>query len=367
MILFVVHPSLEEEAQRVLDIFQDRLLVAQCRAGCDLRYLGDHQQQQHQHLTPGADRGQCWTVCHLLASAPPVWARICESQASSVCGPGCQTACSLYRASDLEIVEAREEAEVSEGGLVRLTSAREVGAVVNILVARDRDGAWYELMQTPEREMEAMVDMVEAWVIRVTAGGVVSVISVQEAEHWELFLDHIEWDTGIYQVEVFWTKHNNNMTAGEKVRVTWSLDTVQGVMVTTDTRVRLPVPPGARVTIQVRSEVTGAVSDSLTLEIPSDNGQQEAVSTSDTMSGSLLATVIFIVLLLFLAVTVGLVISLYRRTKLLCSSQSLHSVRVSSPSLTTEKNKSIISFDTFVKRNKISVPEIVSTKENLYA
>ena len=361
MILYIVHPSLEEEAQHVLDIFQDRLLVAQCRAGCDLRYLGDHQHHQ------GADRGQCWTVCHLLASAPPVWARICESQASSVCGPGCQTACSLFRASDLEIMEAREEAEVSEGGLVRVTSAREAGAVVNILVARDRDGAWYELMQTPEREMEAMGDMVEAWVIRVTAGGVVSVISVKKAEHWELFLDHIEWDSGIYQVEVFWTKQNNNITAKEKVTVTWSLDTVQGVMVTTDTRVRLPVPPGARVTIQVRSEVTGAVSDSLTLEIPSTGQQEQTVSTSHTMSGSLLATVIFVGLLLFLAVTVGLVISLYRRTQRLGSSQSLHSVRVSSPSLTTEKNKSILSFDTFVTRNKIAVPEIVLTRENLYA
>ena len=175
-----------------------------------------------------------------------------------MCGPGCQTACSLYRASDLKITEAREEAEVSEG-VVRVTSSSSSsssssGAVVNILVARDKKGAWYELVQTPEREMDGMVDMVEAWVIRVTAGGEVSIIRVKEAEHWELFLDHIEWDKGIYQVEVFWTRHNNNNNNnnnGERVRVTWSLDTVRGVMETTDTRVRLPVPPGSQVTIQV--------------------------------------------------------------------------------------------------------------------
>ena len=119
-------------------------------------------------------------------------------------------------------------------------------------MARDEDGAWYELVQTPEREMEAMVDMVEAWVIRVTAGGKVSILSVKEADHWELFLDHIEWDKGIYQVEVFWTRHNNY---GERVVVTWSLDTVQGVMVSTDTRVRLPVPPGSQVTIQVSNVI----------------------------------------------------------------------------------------------------------------
>ena len=115
---------------------------------------------------------------------------------------------------------------------------------------------WYELVQTPEREMEAMVDMAEAWVIRVTPGGEVSIISVKEAKHWELFLDHIKWDKGIYQVEVFWTRHNNNNNNnGERVRVTWSLDTVQGVMVTTDTRVRLPVPPGSQVTIQVSNVI----------------------------------------------------------------------------------------------------------------
>ena len=53
LIVFVVH-SLEEEPHQVLDIFHDRVLVAQCRAGCDLRYLDDLD----------LDRGQCWTVCH---------------------------------------------------------------------------------------------------------------------------------------------------------------------------------------------------------------------------------------------------------------------------------------------------------------
>ena len=348
LILFVGH-SLEEEAQHVLDIFHDRVLVAQCRAGCDLRYMGDPH---------GADRGQCWTVCHLLASAPVIWAQICEGRAVSVCGPGCQIACSHYQATDLEIIEAGEEAEVSEG-LVRVTSDHE--AAVNILVARDKTGAWYELIQTPEREMESVGDMTEAWVIRVTAGGEVSIISVKEGEHWELFLDHIEQDNGHYQVEVFWTED----TAGDRVTVTWSLDTVRGVMVTRDTRVRLPVPPGARVTVQVRSEATGAVSDSLTLDIPGDT--QTDVSDMEAGGGSFLVLVIFIVLLLFLALTVGLVISLYRRTQLLCSSQSWSSVRVSSESLSTDKNRSLMSFDTFVMKNRISVPEIVSTRANLYA
>ena len=119
--------------------------------------------------------------------------------------------------------------------------------------------------------------------------------------------------------------------------------------------------------IQVRSEDTGALSDSLTLEIPSTYGEEEAEVSASTMRGSLLVTVIFIVILLILAVTMGLVIRIFRRTQLLSSSQSLSSVRVSSPSLSTEKNKSILSFDTFVARNKISVPEIVSAKANLYA
>ena len=115
----------------------------------------------------------------------------------------------------------------------------------------------------------------------------------------------------------------------------------------------------------MRSEDTGALSDSLTLEIPSADGQEEA--EANTMRGSILVTVIFIVTLLILAVTVGLVIRIFRKTQLLSSSQSLSSVRVSSPSLSTEKNKSILSFDIFVARNKISVPEIVSAKANLYA
>ena len=121
------------------------------------------------------------------------------------------------------------------------------------------------------------------------------------------------------------------------------------------------------------------MSDSLTLEIPSADVQmnpqtcpqctvgEEAEVSASTMSGSLLITVIFIVILLLLAVTVGLLIRIFRKTQLLSSSQSLSSVRVSSPSLSTEKNKSILSFDTFVARNKISVPELVSTKANLYA
>ena len=120
------------------------------------------------------------------------------------------------------------------------------------------------------------------------------------------------------------------------------------------------------------------MSDSLTLEIPSADVQitpqtcpqctvdGEEAETS-AMSGSLLITVIFIVILLLLAVTVGLVIRIFRKTQLLSSSQSLSSVSVSSPSLSTEKNKSILSFDTFVARNKISVPELASTKANLYA
>ena len=130
----------------------------------------------------------------------------------------------------------------------------------------------------------------------------------------------------------------------------------------------------------MQSEDTGALSDSLTLEIPSAAvqinsqtcpqctvGEEEAEVSASTMSGSLLVTVIFIVTLLILAVTMGLVIRIFRRTQLLSSSQSLSSVRVSSPSLSMEKNKSILSFDTFVARNKISVPEIVSAKANLYA
>ena len=125
------------------------------------------------------------------------------------------------------------------------------------------------------------------------------------------------------------------------------------------------LPPGARVTVQVRSEATGAVSDSLTLDIPGDT--QTEVSDMEAGGGSFLILVIFIVLLLFLAVTVGLVISLYRRTQLLCSSQSWSSVRVSSESLSTDKNRSLMSFDTFVMKNRISVPEIVSTRANLYA
>ena len=353
LIVFIVH-SLEEEAQQVLDIFHDRVLVAQCRAGCDLRYLDD------------LDRGQCWTVCHLLASAPVIWTQICEGREVSVCGPGCQTACSHYKATDLKIVEAREEAEVSEG-LVRVSSSEDGAHGVYILVARDKEGAWYELMQTQKREMESMGDMMEAWVIRVTAGGEVSIISVKEGEHWELFLGHIEPDSGHFLVEVFWTKD----TAGEEVTVTWSLDTVRGVMVTRDTRVMLPVPPGARVTVQVYSEVTGAVSDSLPLDIPGaeetvSDDTEEAASSETPGGGSFLVLVIFIVLLLFLAVTVGLVISLYRRTKLLCSSQSWSSVRESSQSLSSDKNRSLISFDTFVMKNRISVPEIVSTRANMY-
>ena len=89
IIVLFVHASLEEEetaAKHVLDIFHDRVLVAQCRAGCDHRYLGDHHHQMpvsgghhhHHKMSVSGARGQCWTVCHLLASAPPVWAQICD-------------------------------------------------------------------------------------------------------------------------------------------------------------------------------------------------------------------------------------------------------------------------------------------------
>ena len=352
VILVFVHSSLEEGAQQVLDIFHDRLLVAHCRAGCELVYKA-------QPL--GADIGQCWTVCHLMSSAPPVWAKICESKGSSVCGAGCQTACSLYKVSELEIVETSEKAEVSEGGgLVRLTSTIEAGdgAVVNILVARDGDGAWWELVQTPKLEMGSMVAMAEAWVVRVTAGGEVSIIDVKERKHWELFLEYIKWESGVFQVEVYWTEDKTR----QKMTVSWSLGTVRGVLVTTDSRVRLPVPPGARVTIQVKDEGTGAVSDSLTLDIP--DACETETDAGQPGSGSLLVMLIFVMILIFLAVTIGLVISLYRRTLRLCSSQSLCSVRVSSQSLSTEKNKSILSFDTFITRNKISVPESVPTIRN---
>ena len=352
----VIVRSLEEERQRVLEIFLDRLHVAQCRANCDLQYQDD---------LSSANRGQCWTVCHVLASDPPLWARICEDKASVVCGPGCQTACSLNNTSELEIVETEVSASES-GGLIRLTSAEEAeerGAGVNILVARGKDGAWYELVQTAECEMESVRGPGETWVIRVSAAGEASISRVERGEereqaHWELFLDKMERDGGIFQVEVFWRED----TRGERVTVTWSLDTVRGAMETRNTRVRLPVPPGARVTIQVRNEESGAVSDSLTLETPGADPVDSEERVLET-SGNTLIMATSVTLLLVLAAILCLVISLYKRTRILCSSQSSSLASVTSThSLALEKNKSIISFDTFVSRNKISVPELVSTK-----
>ena len=338
----LLHPAVTRGGEaELLDIFQERLQVARCRAGCGLRY------------EDGAGRAQCGAGCQLAATQPRTWARVCR--APDLCAGPCLAACSLHTARPLSLAPATAARPryTRQGGLVTL--AGEAGAVYT-LVARDGAGAWYELGQAGAGQLELVARMVETFLVRVTAAGEVTVTELRTdsdtragEEFWELYLGSIEQEGEIFQVEVVWGERPAAAVEGSRYSVVWSVGTVAGHQLTNQSRAELPVAPGSRVTVQVRDLATRRTSDSLTLDTP-DTASSEAAAGS-------LGSVVAGAALLGLAIILGVVISLYRRTAALTSH--------SSQSLAQERDKSIISFDTFLNKNQISIPDFHNTQFNV--
>ena len=324
----------------VLHIFRDRLEVARCRAGCDARLHGEQ-------------RGQCWTVCHMLAADPHTWARVCSlGRHHGVCDQTCLTACRLYTEGDLNLsTNSSLTMSLSDG---RVTLHNKPAHSVMLLTGRDEAGDWYELGQSTDHHMDTVDTMVETFVICVTVSGDVTIARMEDSntqdisEHWELFLDKIDREQNIFHVSVYWLSSEG----GQQFAVRWTIDgNIAGVVLTNDTSVTVSAPALAQVTLQVTDIVTGDLSDSLTITTPDipDNSLQ-----SSDNAGLIISLIIMFTLVIILAI----VIIIFRRTKPSCTSSN-------NSLISTGQDKSIISFDTFVKKNQILVPPPNNTLSSL--
>ena len=309
---------------QVIDIFRDRLQVAGCRAGCVDTYDDER-------------LGQCWTVCHVVSADSSTWSRVCR-----VCDDTCLTGCRLFSETRLNIdLEQTLEVEVVRDKIVMMNNTG-----VMLVTSRDEAGHWYELGQTHDTVLETLVNMVETFVIRVSVTGEVNIARVDtdnedDEDHWELFLESVVPDQELFEVIVYWSEPG-------QFTVRWSIDdNIVGVILTNNTRVMLSAPALSRVTVQVTETVTGLTSDTLTVSTP-DTSHDDSVS----MESSHVSLIIAIIFMISLIIILVIVINIFKKTKSMCSSgKSEHSFLSSGP------DKSIISFDTFVKQNKIIVPE----------
>ena len=335
-----------DEAADVLQVFKDRIHVAACRAGCG-----------HMYRENARDFGQCWTVCHMMSTDLDTWTRVCQEgkHVGEVCQDACQHACNQYtshmtQTSSHERIRYRVDDNI-------ITIINGLSGAVYILTSRDSGSNWYELGQTQDNVMEMLPDMEDTFLIRVSVDNEVAIIKIKEdmmdAPEWELYLDSIIQDGGIFNVKVYWDGDSR------ETAVKWSVGpSIVGVVVTNDTRVQVPAPPLSRITVQVTDVATGVRSDSLTVDTP------DLVITN---TGSVVTIIIAILTILSLLVILSIVINLYKRTKMICSGSDTSS----ETSLRSNQNKSIISFDTFINKNKIKVPSIdsdakVSVQADLY-
>ena len=212
-----------------------------------------------------------------------------------------------------------------------------------VLTGHDEAGDWYELGQFSGHQMDTVASMVETFLICVTVSGDVTIARLEDnsdvTDHWELFLDEIVREQDIFHVSVYWLSSQG----GQQFAVRWTIDgNIAGVLLTNDTSVSVSAPAQAQVTLQVTDIVSGHQSDSLT------------VSTSDIKVNSLVMSdnpglVISLIIMFTLFIILAIVITIFRRTKPSCSNSN-------NSLISTGQDKSIVSFDTFVKNNHILVP-----------
>ena len=127
-----------DETADVLQMFQDRIHVASCRAGCG-----------HVYRDNPRDLGQCWTVCHMMSTDLTTWTRVCQEgkHVGEVCQDACQYACNQYTARGVTKLSSDVTIHYRVDDTI-ITIMNNVPDSVYILTSRDSAGNWYELGQT---------------------------------------------------------------------------------------------------------------------------------------------------------------------------------------------------------------------------
>ena len=115
------------------------------------------------------DLSQCWTVCHLISTDQQTWSRVCHVGVEDVCRGACQTACSLFSEDPTTLMKNQQLQYNLIDNIVTVQNFynNEEEESVFILISRDREGAWYELIQTQETVMEMFPRMMETFLIKV--------------------------------------------------------------------------------------------------------------------------------------------------------------------------------------------------------
>ena len=347
----------------VLSLFHDRVETGLCRARCLQTYSEESEGSQ---AGEDLDLDQCWTVCQLLSVDPPTWARVCQEGAGEVCRGGCLTACSHFTLLPSPSLGLQED--TSPG--YRLTRSHTCSlslpgghpGTVFLVVGEDARGDWYEVSQTPHTSLDLVSFIVNLVIIKISHTGQLAVrqmagCSGQQSDSWQLQLVSLTRDSGIFQVTLDWSSTTSSSSTepvrGTRFAVKWSIGSVLGVLETHQTSASLSLPPQSRAVVQVSEVETGRTSHSLTVRTPpltEDPGTARSLLTLGLAGATILA------LLLILGIT----IYLYRRT----GSPPLSPALSLSASFTSQQEKSLISFDTFVRENRISVSDFNKHKHS---
>ena len=350
----------------VLSLFQDRVDVGLCRARC-LHTYSQQEQEEKQEKEKEEELEQCWTVCELLSAGPASpWARLCEEAADQLCRPGCLTACSHFTALSLSsssttLTSATStpvlQEDLSPGYRLGLNCSLSLPPpeekTVFLVVGQDSRGDWYELSQSPSTTVDLVPFITSLVIIKISHTGRLTVRRMagcageQSGSSWHLRLDSLTRDSGIFRVRVDWSQPHP--VSGARYAVSWSIGSVLGVLETDQTSASLSLPPHSTAVIQVSLIESGQSSDSLTVHTPPLTEEPKPPTSSSTLIilGLVGATFVFLLAIL------GISIYLYRRTPPLISPATSLSA-----SFTSQQEKSLISFESFVRQNRISVSDL---------
>ena len=324
----------------VLSIFLDRVEVGLCRARCSHTYRGEAESES-----------QCWTVCHLLAADPPTWARVC-GEAGHVCTAACLAACRHFSS----LLGASLEDDLSPGYSVNncsLSLPRPLEATVFLVVGQDDNGDWYEVTQTRDTSVELVPYLTNVFVVRIPHTGNLAVTQVSscqvedDSQPWQPRLESVLSRDGIFEVRVEWTAPLTGTCA-----VSWAVGPVTGVLHTNLTWAQLPVPPLSTALIEVTVLATGDKSDTLTVHTPDireeEEEEEEEVEVEEKFHGVAVTLAVAGATGASLFTILIIITYLHRQKPATTSHQ--------------ERDRSLISFETFVKENRISIVDLHSPR-----
>jgi hypothetical protein len=366
----------------VLQIFSDRLHVAHCRSGCLAGWKATGVRGEKAIMS---GQEQCWDVCGMLGSDTPTWAEVCNRE---VCVGPCQIACKMFFSTRTTIGQSKRNLFNEAPRIETCSVVWEIAppaisqGLVFMVVGREGDGRWSEVDQTMGNSLKLTKRFVEVFVVALGGAGVEDIRKVHvvhasaECENvnkesdnedpWTILLDKIVPDGSIYQVHMHWEEKNASKQSVKsenlpfrpqaKYAIRWEIDSVVGVILTNQSVAMIPLPPQSSITAEVSLLDSTLVSSSITVSTP-------ALPTMDTLNTASVTTLsVSIIALLALSLLLILVMNLYRRTKdipnKLDNESSLGSGQSMSTSSTTietcGQNKSLVTFETFLEKYKIS-------------